>query len=338
MTKHNFLTRPGMTAIAAFAALSSTPLLAQEADPLAPGNEPAPSVTSTPPVAVPSEPTAAPVADPLAPAATTAATPTARAARTTTSRTATRTVTRTTRPAARVAAPAVAAAPVASIAAPAPAAAVAPPMAMPEPLPPEIPVATAPVAPPVEGTALPADALPIAGAGLGALALAAAAFALRRRRRRAADDAEQLRYDEPAFAEPVAAETPIADPSPSRVEAPIMAWGATTAAAATAAPVGDGEVPPGVDPASYAAAAYRGPSADNPSLSVKKRLKRAAFFDQREKLAKAGLATPLARDAGLPEALEAPPALPAAPVAAKPAARPLTSGATFSYKPAFQPV
>jgi hypothetical protein len=32
-------------------------------------------------------------------------------------------------------------------------------------------------------------------------------------------------------------------------------------------------------------AAYRGPTPDNPSLSLKKRLKRARFFDQRERMA-----------------------------------------------------
>jgi hypothetical protein len=32
-------------------------------------------------------------------------------------------------------------------------------------------------------------------------------------------------------------------------------------------------------------AAYRGPTPDNPSLSLKRRLKRAAFFDRREQMA-----------------------------------------------------
>ena len=47
--------------------------------------------------------------------------------------------------------------------------------------------------------------------------------------------------------------------------------------------------------------AYRGPTADNPSLSLRKRLKRAAFFDKREREAAAGRAAPVEADAGLPE-------------------------------------
>ncbi len=47
--------------------------------------------------------------------------------------------------------------------------------------------------------------------------------------------------------------------------------------------------------------AMRGPTPDNPSLSLKKRLKRAAFFDQREREVEAGEAEPVEPDAGLPE-------------------------------------
>ena len=50
--------------------------------------------------------------------------------------------------------------------------------------------------------------------------------------------------------------------------------------------------------------ARRGPTPDNPSLSLKKRLKRAAFFDQRERLAAEGKAMPVEADAGLPDALD----------------------------------
>lgn len=55
-------------------------------------------------------------------------------------------------------------------------------------------------------------------------------------------------------------------------------------------------------PGSHVEAACEGPSADNPSLSLKKRVKRAQFFDQREMLVAAGEAVPVAPDAGLPEA------------------------------------
>ena len=55
---------------------------------------------------------------------------------------------------------------------------------------------------------------------------------------------------------------------------------------------------------SHVERARRGPTPDNPSLSLKKRLKRAAFFDQRERLAAEGKAAPVDSDAGLPEALD----------------------------------
>ena len=47
--------------------------------------------------------------------------------------------------------------------------------------------------------------------------------------------------------------------------------------------------------------AMLGPTPNNPSISLKKRLKRAAFFDQREREVAAGEAVPVDPDAGLPE-------------------------------------
>ncbi len=52
---------------------------------------------------------------------------------------------------------------------------------------------------------------------------------------------------------------------------------------------------------SHVELAMLGPTPDNPSLSLKKRLKRAAFFDQREREVAAGQAEPVELDAGLPE-------------------------------------
>ena len=49
--------------------------------------------------------------------------------------------------------------------------------------------------------------------------------------------------------------------------------------------------------------AYRGPSSSNPSVSLKTRLRRAAFFDKRERDAAAGLAEPIDPSAGLPRAV-----------------------------------
>lgn len=48
--------------------------------------------------------------------------------------------------------------------------------------------------------------------------------------------------------------------------------------------------------------ALRGPTPDNPSLSLKKRLKRAAFFDKRDREVAEGKAAPVDADAGLPDA------------------------------------
>ena len=53
---------------------------------------------------------------------------------------------------------------------------------------------------------------------------------------------------------------------------------------------------------SHVERAMRGPTPDNPSLSLKKRLKRAAFFDQRDREVAEGKAEPVDADAGLPEA------------------------------------
>ena len=47
--------------------------------------------------------------------------------------------------------------------------------------------------------------------------------------------------------------------------------------------------------------AMRGPTPDNPSASLKKRLKRAVFFDKREREVAAGEAEPVDMDAGLPD-------------------------------------
>ena len=51
---------------------------------------------------------------------------------------------------------------------------------------------------------------------------------------------------------------------------------------------------------SHVERAMRGPTPDNPSLSLKKRLKRAAFFDQRDRAVAEGRAEPVSAEAGLP--------------------------------------
>jgi hypothetical protein len=137
---------------------------------------------------------------------------------------------------------------------------------------------------------VPDEALPIAGAGLGALALAGLGMAVRRRRRDDEEE-EELWLEEqpvedqfrepaaparpdPAYVEPIAAVPPIA-----AATAPVLAPAKTTA--------NDDDLPEGFDLSKYGRhvqAAYRGPTDNNPSLSLKKRLKVARAMDQRERL------------------------------------------------------
>jgi len=136
--------------------------------------------------------------------------------------------------------------------------------------------------------------LPIAaGVGLGLLALIGAAVVLRRRRLR--------REEELAAADEV-------DPEYESAVQPLAAKPVSAAAVAESASTG-----PCADaaPGSHVEAACDGPTADNPSLSIKKRLKRAQFFDQREFLAEAGEVAPMASDAGLPESVAEPEPAPA---------------------------
>lgn len=278
MTQKNTKHRTAMTAIAAVIALSSTPALAQDAsvpdpaiettapaaDPLAPdpvaAEAPAPSASETPP---PSKPKVE---------ATTAKSASTTRRSASTSRAST----------SKVAASSARAAPVAP-AAEAPAEVPLPPIAS-EPAPAAAPIA-APQPEPATPTIAMDEAIPIAGAaGLGLLALAGAGLAMRRRRRRR-EDAEfaanqwALDHTEPqpqpatVRPEPAFARTP--------GQEPVQSAGPAT------------PLPAGFDLSRFGRhvqAAYRGPTADNPSLSLKNRLRRASFFDQQERRA--------AKDAG----------------------------------------
>jgi hypothetical protein len=77
------------------------------------------------------------------------------------------------------------------------------------------------------------------------------------------------------------------------------ATSSATAPAPAASPSACADAAPG----SHVEAACEGPTLDNPSRSIKKRLKRAQFFDQREQMVAAGMAVPVEADAGLPDAL-----------------------------------
>ena len=286
-----------LPAIAAALALSSTPLLAQEVPQAQP-------VTTEPTTAAPSAPTPAP--DEPATSATdsssTSAAPDQVPAQSASA------TTRTVRHAAHVAAakPAPSATKIAPrsttttstrVAASTPAAA---------------PTRTSHVNPVVDLTAKPTPApataaaakpakkkdatLPIAGgAALAFLAIGGAAVAMTRRR----DEDEEV--PEEAFEHEPVAQAPepvIHEEQPAIVGPSAFAWDRAEPARAEQAQQDDrraGE--------SWVERAYRGPSADNPSLSLRTRLKRAAFFDKREREVAAGVAEPVDTDAGLPDAM-----------------------------------
>lgn len=270
MTYRNHVLRPGLTAIAAVLALSSTPSLAQDAATTA--DAPPTPVAAPDPVEAPTpEPAASEVAPTPAaePVTTSAVEPAPRAAATTPVRRAAAARVRTAAqsPAAAAAAPAAAieAAPAAD---PAPIAAPAEQAALPP-----IPVQQA-AAPQAEASASD-DMLPIAGAaGAGVLALVGGAVALSRRRR----------HSDHTVYEPETVE----DDHVAAVEPEPVAARAMPAASA---------VPAGLDLSRFGRhtqAAYRGPTPDNPSLSLKRRLKRASFLDGRERNGMAPIAEPAA--------------------------------------------
>ena len=181
-------------------------------------------------------------------------------------------------------------------------------------------VASAPIADPAAparaGTSVESeDALIVGGGALALLALGGAGVAATRRRRREKDEFGE-EYEptldlspEMAVDEPVVA-APVADPVPARTQ-PVR-WAdpafapqpALVMPSASAFSWGNAPRTPEHRPdESWTERAHRGPTPDNPSLSLKKRLKRAAFFDQREREAAAGRAEPVAADAGLPDAV-----------------------------------
>lgn len=144
--------------------------------------------------------------------------------------------------------------------------------------------------------------LPIAGGALALLALGgtAAVIAGRRRKRREQElaDAQTMSYE--PFEETAAA--PEARSSVAAPAASAFAWGNRTNEPAHAnEPMTEADDRrPGE---TWVERAYRGPTPNNPSVSLRNRLKRAAFFDKREREAAAGLAEPVDASAGLPDAM-----------------------------------
>ena len=296
-----------LPAIFAALALTSTSALAQEAQPVTTDPPPATSTTTPPATTTDTTPattdtaTAAPdtTTETAAPAAaaravrTTRATTRVAAARPATT---THTVTRTTTTHAVAPAPAPAAAAPASAPA-APQSAVTPVV--------DTSAQTAPA--PAATAAKPAgndETLPIAAGGVLALiALGGGAFALSRRRRDAAEDEwfddESLAHEPvDAQVEPEAVHEPmIHEEQPAIVAPSAFAWGNERQSQERDA---DDDRLPGE---SWVERAYRGPTPNNPSVSLKARLKRAAFFDKRERDVAAGKAEPVDMDAGLPDAM-----------------------------------
>lgn len=277
MTQTQRTHRTAGAALAAALLLSTSPLAAQEV-----ATAPSEPAAASAPI-VPDEP----VADTLAPTAEPTPAPVAKTAPVKAAKT-------TPAPSAKASAPPARSTRVSQGSAVA--ATSAAPVTTPVETPAAAPVA-APIAepaPPVVETAPVAEAgndnmLPVAGAiGAGLLALAGAGLALSRRRRHRMVENDQVAVSaaEPAVARsapvtPRAAE-PVREPS-------AFAWGST----APMARAGESRIE----------AAYRGPTPDNPSHSLKKRLKRAAFFEQRERAVRAGRAVPVSPTAGLPQSL-----------------------------------
>ena len=286
-----------LPAIAAALALSSTPAWSQEVQPSA---EPAPVTVDAPPPVVDTAPATtdtAPTADPApvietptaAPAA--AAKPKAKAKASVTK--STKTVPSKPATTTRVASTAAPAAPAAAPVAAAPA---APPTTT-QPIvdTSRAETAQAAPAPEVKPMAVDENALMFGGGALALLALGGGAYAMTRRRRRDEDVfVEETAMNEPVAAEPepIVETAPFYEAQPAIVAPSAFAWGNAQPAETQVEHI-DGET--------WVERAHRGPTPDNPSLSLRKRLKRAAFFDAREKRVAEGKAEPVDSDAGLPE-------------------------------------
>jgi hypothetical protein len=141
------------------------------------------------------------------------------------------------------------------------------------------------------------------------LVLGGAAVAMNRRRH---EHGEEWIDDEPIDHQTVAAdettsgidhESAVYDQEPAMIAPPVSAFAWGDGEQATVAPTDEPVIEqddrePGE---TWIQRAYRGPSALNPSVSLKTRLKRAAFFDKRDREAAAGLAEPVDPTAGLPD-------------------------------------
>ena len=173
----------------------------------------------------------------------------------------------------------------------------------------------APPAPATSAAAKPKvkhnDTLPIAGGALAFLAIGGAAVALTRRRHD--EEEEEWTNDSQVDHDPVEAEATEAQHDHiMRTEEPAMvapaasafSWSDAERARESGGPIEDRSADDDRLPGeTWVQQAYRGPTPNNPSVSLRARLKRAAFFDKRERDVAAGKAEPVDMDAGLPEAM-----------------------------------
>lgn len=149
--------------------------------------------------------------------------------------------------------------------------------------------------------------VPIAAGGvLALLAIGSAAVAMNRRRH---DDEEEWVEDESIEHEPMEGtavahgEPMLQEEQPAMIAPPVSAFGwdnseRSADIRAEEPMVEQDDRKPGE---TWVERAYRGPSPLNPSVSLKTRLRRAAFFDKRERQAAEGLAAPVDPTAGLPD-------------------------------------
>ncbi|HEX8839882.1 MAG TPA: hypothetical protein VF750_05380 [Sphingomicrobium sp.] len=154
------------------------------------------------------------------------------------------------------------------------------------------------------------NTLPIAAGALALLAIGGAAVAMNRRRHEHEEewmdeesiDHEHMTVAHEPLVEDVVHEPMVHEEQPTILAPPVSAfsWGnqERTAQRAQEPLVAEDDREPGE---TWVERAYRGPSPLNPSVSLKTRLRRAAFFDKRERDAAAGLAAPVDPTAGLPD-------------------------------------
>jgi hypothetical protein len=145
--------------------------------------------------------------------------------------------------------------------------------------------------------------IPLVGGALGLIALGGIAYSIARRRR---DNAWRGEWeDEPTVVEHESTvveprhDPVVHDEQPAIMAPSAFAWGAAKESPQAEREDGDDRLPG----ETWVQRAYRGPSANNPSVSLKARLRRAAFFDKRERDVAAGIAEPVNPDAGLPDAM-----------------------------------